>query len=78
MKIYLLVVQNTLYVDLISHNLISPSIVCETGLIVNDTCRIHATEDMTDAHTIKDPKSNWVILLQLNGTFSKFETRVTR
>ena len=41
MKSYLLVVRNTLYGESMSHNLIPPIGMRETGLIVNDTCKIH-------------------------------------
>ena len=76
MKTYLLVVQNALYIESMTHNLIPPFIMREAGLVVNDTCRIHSPSVEENTHTIHNPKTGLVINLQLEGIFSIFDTRV--
>lgn len=56
-------------------NLIPPFIMCEAGLIVNDTPKIHCDSPTVEDHSIYFPDANFCIPLQLNGIFSYFHTR---
>ena len=47
MKTYILIVHNTLHVKSMYHNLLTPFIVREAGLIVNNEPKIHCSDDLT-------------------------------
>ena len=74
-KLYFLVARNVLYVESMDHNLIPPFILREAGLEVNDRAKIHSYPTTKDDHSNIDPKSDMHIRLQLDGIFSKFDTR---
>lgn len=50
-------------------------ILRETGLVDNDTPRIHTDIPTEDTHTIQHEKSRMVIELKLDGKFSIFKSR---
>ena len=81
MKTYLLTVRNALYVPSMTTNLITPFIMREAGLIVNDVPRIHTKdEELTnETHTIvakvADNGIDLKVPLELDGIFSYFPTR---
>ena len=53
MKAYMLIVKNTLRVELIEHNLIPLFIMQEVGLIINDVPKIYCGGELTQmSHTI--------------------------
>lgn len=74
-KLYFLVARNVLYVNSMSHNLIPPFILREAGLEVNDRAKIHSYPTTKNDHSIIDSESGMHIWLQLDGIFSKFDTR---
>jgi hypothetical protein len=74
-KIFLLIARNVLYVESMDHNLIPPFILREAGLICNERSLIHSFPPKKENHSIIDPKSNLHICLELDGVFSKFESR---
>ena len=67
---YILIARNILSVPSMDHNLISPFILREAGLTVNDTAMIHLNKPSSDDHAIICPNSNLSIQLHLHGTFS--------
>ena len=81
MKTYLLTVRNALHVESIPHNLISPFILREAGLPVNEMPRIHSKPDELTSKThciVARAELNGVDLrvpLKLDGIFSYFTTR---
>jgi hypothetical protein len=58
-----------------NHNLIPPFILCEQGIKVNDTAKIHCADPMKEDHSIV-VDSTLQIPLSLNGVFSYFPTRL--
>ena len=73
---YILIARKILYVSSMDHNLITPFILREAGLTVNDTSMIHLNEPFIDNHAIICPNSDLRIWLHLHGTFSCFSTRI--
>lgn len=77
-KVYLLILRNALYVESMDDNLISPFILREAGLIVNEKAKQHCLpgELTDDDHTIQDPESGMRIVMEIRSTFSVFDTRI--
>ena len=83
LKTYILVVKNALNVPSMSHNLVPPFILKESGLILNDVPKIHTMqEDLTnETHCIVSKENsdkngtNMRIRIKLDGIFSYFPTR---
>ena len=71
---YILIARNILSVPSMDHNLISPFILSESGLTVNDTAMIHLNELSVDDHAIIYPNSDLRTPLHIHGTFSYFST----
>ncbi len=71
---YLLVMQNTLLIPTMNHNLIPPFLIRETGLHVDKTPKHQVANPMVDNHVIVDPETGMRIHLSLNGIFSSFPT----
>ena len=74
LETYILVAKNVLYVPTMEHNLIPPFILRESGVIVNDTAKIHLKNPTSDDHALIFPDAGLRIPLSLKGTFSVFET----
>ena len=74
---YLLVLWNVLYVEEMEENLISPFILREAGLIVNECAKQHWPfgEATDDDHTIICKEPYMKITMGIRSTFSYFETR---
>lgn len=72
---YLLIIRNALYVETMEVNLLSPFIMREAGLLVNDTPKIHVDDPNEHHHVIVFPDDDLSIPLRLNGTFSFFHRR---
>ena len=70
---HLLVVMNALYVPTMTHNLISPFILHEAGVTVNDKAKIHCNDPGQDDHALVFDDGFW-IPMQLHGIFSFFTT----
>ena len=56
-------------------NLIPPFIPRETGLILNDTLKIHCNKPSVEDHSLFDEELGLRIPFTLNGTFSAFASR---
>jgi hypothetical protein len=74
-QVYILIIRNALHIPTMHHNLIPPFIMRAGGIIVNDTAKIHCNDPSTNDHCLLFPNSDLTIPLQLNGTFSYFNTR---
>ena len=73
-KTHTLVLRNALYVPSMEHNLISPFMLREMGVIVNDVHKIHKEDPTVDDHTMTFVETGFRIPLSLWGIFSYFPT----
>ena len=71
----LLVARNALFVQSMNHNLISPFIMREAGLKVEEQANIYVKEPAKDNNSIYSSEINLRIALQLEGIFLVFKTR---
>ena len=69
---FLLVVSNDLCVPGIDHNLLLHFILCESGLVVNDTPKIHIDDPSVENDSIFDVETRLRIPLWVSGIFSVF------
>lgn len=65
------IIRNALHVKSMDHNLITPFILREKGLTVNNIPKIHIKEPNVDDHSIKF-EDGFCVPLQLEGIFSYF------
>ena len=65
-KNYILITRNPLRIPTIDHNLLSPFIIREAGLIVNETTKIHCKDPSRTDYAIIGDEYNLVFQLQLN------------
>ena len=72
---YLLVVRNALCVPTMDINLIPPFVLRESGLILNDTPKIHCKDPSVEDHSLFDEETGMRIPFTFNGTFLTFEPR---
>ena len=72
--LYILQINNALYIPSMENNLIPPFIMREAGIMVNDTPKIHIENPGVDNHSIWFPDRKIRIPLSLNGIFSYFPT----
>ena len=72
---YLLVLFNALYIPSMDHNLVTPFIMREAGVEVNDVPKIHVYDPTVEHHSIYFPDDKVRIPLSLWGIFSYFPTR---
>ena len=70
----LIVVRNYFCVLGIEHNLLTPFILHEAGLAVNDTPKIHIDDPSVGYHSIFDVENKLIIPFQLSGIFLEFQT----
>ena len=76
-NVWLLIVQNVLFVESMNHNLIPPFILQEGGMEVNDRPNIHyprGTPSITN-HTFSNAKNRLLIPFKLSGIFFMFDSR---
>ena len=73
---YVLIVRKALHFPSMDNNLIPPFILCEAGLTVKDTSKIHVQDPDHTNHAISFPDNNLKIPLQLHRIFSYFHSRV--
>ena len=66
---------NALHIPKMNHNLISPLILIETGLQVDEMPKLHATEPTQEHHSIYDFETKLRIHLKLKGKYSYFPLR---
>ena len=76
-QVYLLVLQNVLYIESMDDNLITPFILREAGITVNERAKIHCDPDTVteEDHTIQDHDTGLFITMQIRSTFSYFPTK---
>ena len=74
-KTYPLIVTNALYVQSMTHNIISLFIMREAGLEVQEIPKIHVKEPTVEEHSIYFLDESLRIPLSLNGISSSFPTR---
>ena len=75
-QVYLLVLQNILYIEGLDNNLIPPFILQEAGLIVNKRAKIHCSDSVTqEDHIIQEFDTGLSISMQLRSIFSYFLSR---
>ena len=70
--IFLLVVSNAMCVPTMYIHLIPPFVLRESGLILNDTPKIHCKDPSVEDHSLFDEETGLRIPFTLNGTFSIF------
>ena len=71
-KEYALLIQNSLYVPLMTTNLLPPFVLREHGITVNDCPKIHVSHPTVNDHAISIPELGLCIPLKLHGVFSYF------
>jgi hypothetical protein len=72
---YLLVMQNSLLIPSMDHNLIPPFLLQEAGLTLDEMPKHQMESPTIDNHVIVDEESGMRVHLQLNGIFSFSPTR---
>jgi hypothetical protein len=72
---YLLVMQNALMIPTLNHNLISPFLLREAGLYVEETPKHQVANPTADNHAIVDSETGMRNHLSLNGILLFFSTR---
>jgi hypothetical protein len=73
-RVYILLIQNALYVPSMDYNLLPPFMMREAGLIVKDTPKIQLDDPSEEDHAITFPETGFRIPLSLWGVFSYFPT----
>ena len=71
----LMVIRNAIYVPALEHNLISPFILREAGIQVNDTPKIQVTDPDVSHHALYFAETDLRVPLSLWGVFSYFITK---
>ena len=71
-KVKILIIRRGLYVLSITHNLLAPFMLRETGITFNEVPKIHATPPTEEHHAITFKETNLRILLSLHGAFAYF------
>ena len=70
-----MVARNSLYVEIMDHDLVPPFIMREAGLEVDEQAKIHTPQPSKENHSVYCKKINLIIPLKIEGIFSVFETR---
>ena len=73
-EIKILIIKRGLYVPSMTHNLLSPFMLRDAGITINEVPKIHVTSPTEDHHAITFQETNFRIPLSLHGTFSYFPT----
>jgi hypothetical protein len=72
--VYILLIQNTLYVPSLDHNVLPPFMMREAGVVVKDTPNIQLEDPSEEDHALTFPETGFRIPLSLWGAFSYFQT----
>jgi hypothetical protein len=72
-RVYILLIQNALYVPSLDHNLLPSFMMREAGVIVKDTPEIQVDDPSEEGHALTFPETGFRILLSLWGVLSYFE-----
>ena len=73
-EIKILIIRRGLYVPSMTHNLLPPFLLRETGITINEVPNIHATSPTEEHHAITFQETNFRTPLSLHCTFSYFPT----
>ena len=73
-KTYILVLQNTIHVPLMTNNLLLPFMMREAGIVVRDMAKIHVEAPTVEDHSTTFMENGFRIPLSLWGVFSYFPT----
>ena len=73
-KVKILIIRRGLYVPSMTHNLLPPFMLRETGIHINEFPKIHVTSSTEEHNAITFQETNFRIPLALHGTFSYFPT----
>ena len=73
-RVYILLIQNALYVPSMDYNLLPPFMLREAGVIVRDTPKIQLEDPSDNDHALTFPETGFRIPLSLWGVFSYFPT----
>jgi hypothetical protein len=71
-RVYILLIQNALYVPSLDHNLLPSFMMREAGVIVKDTPKIQVDDPSEEDHALTFPETGFRILLSLWGVLSYF------
>ena len=74
-KTYLLVIRNALLIPQLEGNLISPFMLREEGIIVDEFPKFQSPSPSIETHSMYCKEANLQIHFGLHNTFSYFETR---
>ncbi len=74
LKTFILVLLNAFFIPSMDHNLLSPFLVREAGIFLDETPKHQGLSPTIENHPIFDSESGLCIHLQLNGIFSVFNT----
>jgi hypothetical protein len=72
LRTYILMLRNALLIPTINHNLLPPFLVCEAGLLIDETPKHQAMLPTIDNHLIYNSRTGMRIHLQLQGIFLSF------
>jgi hypothetical protein len=73
-RVYILLIQNALYVPSLDHNLLPSFMIREAEVIVKDTPKIQLDDPSEEDHAITFPETGFRIPLSLWGVFSYLRT----
>lgn len=73
-KTYVLLIRNSLYVSIMTHNLIPPFIMREAGITVKDVAKIHVENPTNLDLAVVFENMNFKVSLSLRRTLSYFES----
>jgi hypothetical protein len=73
-RVYILLIQNALYIPSLDHNLLPPFMMREAGVIVKDTPKMQLDDPSEEVHALTFPETGFSFLLSLWGVFSYFRT----
>ena len=73
-KMYILLIQNALFVPSMNYNLLPPFMIREAGVIVRDTPKIQLDDPSEEDHALTFPETGFRIPLSLCEVFSHFPT----
>jgi hypothetical protein len=73
-RVYILLIQNALYVPSLNHILLPPFMMREADVIGKDTPKIQLEDPSEEDHALTFPETGFRIPLSLSGVFSYFQT----
>ena len=77
-KSYILVIRNALHVPSMKHNLLSPFVLRQVGIVVKETPKMHVDEPTAEDHSMTFPETGVRIPLSFYGEYFHTYPRVNR